>query len=170
MSDDIEKKLLEWAEEALELRHGTGGDPEGKIFLLPLEVGMYKHVEMLQRVRIRLDRVEELQAKARQAKGRVVRMREQADFEASIAYDTAMQQQGASRVREYVTAAEKNADASLASLEKKREAHRLKRLESLTTEVLDVIGQCYWGLGKLREDILQLLKLQQFATTEEMQT
>lgn len=170
MSKEVEENLLSWATEALELRHGVAGDPEGKVHLPAYEEGQPGFVRMLQRVRVRLDRVEELQSKARQAKGRIMRMREQADFDASLAYDTALQQQGASRIREYVTAAEKNADATLASIEQKRAAHQLKRLESFSTETLDVLGQCYWGLEKLREDILQMLKLLQFTTTEEVQT
>jgi hypothetical protein len=46
----------------------------------------------------------------------------------------------------------------------------MKRLESFATETLDVITQCYWGLEKLRDDILQMLRIQQFMTSEEVQT
>lgn len=170
MSEGVERDLLAWAEEALELRHGEADDPKGKVHLPSYELGLPASVEMLQRVRVRLDRVEELQSKSRQAKGRVMRLRENADFDAQLAYDQAMQIQGATRAREYVTGLEKNADASLASLEQKRAAHQLRRVESVATEVLDVIGQCYWGLEKLREDILQMMKLNQFITSEEVQT
>lgn len=169
-TDKTEETLLAWATEALELRHGEADDPLGQVSLPPYELGLPATVSMLQRVRVRLDRVEELQSRARQTLGRVMRLREQAQFDASLAYDSAMQQQGATRVREYVTAAEKNAEATLASLQEKRVAHQLKRLESSALETLDVISQCYWGLGKLREDILQMMKLHQFLTTEETQT
>lgn len=169
-SENIEKELLEWATEALELRHGEAGDSKGTVGLPSYEAGLPAAVDMLQRVRVRLDRVEELQSKARQAKGRVMRTRENADFEAQLAYDQAMQEQGNSRVRAYVTGAEKNADASLASLEQKRAAHQIRRIESIASEVLDVVGHCYWGLEKLREDILQMMRLTQFTTSEEVQT
>lgn len=170
MSEKIERELLEWADEALELRHGEAGDPFGKVGLPAWELGVDGATNMLRRIRVRLDRVEELQSKARQARGRVMRLRENADFDAQIAYDEAMQRQGATRSREYVTGLEKNADASLASLEQKRAAHQLKRLESLAVEVFDVVTHCYWGLEKLREDVLQLMRLTQFVTAEEVQT
>jgi len=167
---DVENELLAWASEALELRHGEADDPQGKVSLPEFELGQPAAVDMLARVRVRLDRVEELQSKARRAKGRVMRMREEADFEASLKYDEEMAN-GKNRWREYVTADEKRADAMLASLSEKRQAHQLKRLESVATETLDVIGQCYWGLGKLREDILQILRLHNnFLTTEETLT
>lgn len=170
MSEAVENALIEWATEALELRHGEAGDPKGKVGLPSYEAGLPATLEMLQRVRVRLDRVEELQSKARQAKGRAMRNRENADFEAQLAYDQAMQRQSATRSKEYVTGLEKNADASLASLEQKRAAHQLRRLESTATEVLDVVSQCYWGLEKLREDVLQMMRIKQFLTTEETQT
>lgn len=170
MSGNVETELLGWAEEALELRHGEAGDPSGKVGLPAYELGADGAMRMLSRIRIRLDRVEELQSKARQARGRIMRTRENADFEAQIAYDTAMQTQGATRSKQYVTGQEKNADASLASLNEKRAAHQLRRLESVASEVLDVVGQCYWGLEKLREDVLQMMKLTQNLTSVEVQT
>lgn len=169
MSDNVERELLAWAEEALELRHGEAGDPDGKVGLPDYELGQYAAADMLSRVRVRLDRVEELQSKARRAKGRIMRMRESADFEASLKYDEAMAN-GKSRFQEYVLGDEKRADASLASLTEKRQAHQLKRVESMASETLDVIGQCYWGLSNLREDLLQMLKLHTFLTTEETHT
>lgn len=165
-----EEELIAWATEALELRHGTAGDSQGTVGLPKYEAGQYAAIEMLQRVRVRLDRVEELQSKSRQAKGRVMRLKESAEFEAQEAYDRAMQNRGIHRTKDFVTADEKRADASLDSIAEKRTAHQLKRLESIAAEVLDVVGHCYWGLEKLREDILQMLRIQQFITTEEVQT
>ena len=171
MSAEARNALEDWATEALELRHGASTDPKGKVGLPAYEVGQPAAIEMLQRVRVRLDRVEELQSKARQAKGRILRMKEAADFEAAVAYDQAMQNNRSTRVQEFVTAAEKNADAMLASIEQKRAAHQIKLLESFASEALDVITQCYWGLEKLREDILQMIRLHNsFITTEETQT
>lgn len=166
---DVEAQLAGWTEEALELRHGEADDPLGRVRLPDYELGEHAFVDMLGRVRQRLDRVEELQSMARRAKGRVMRMRENAEFEASLKYDQAIATQD-SRHRQYALGDEKRADAALASLTEKREAHRLKRVESFASEALDVIGQCYWGLEKLREDILQLLKIQRFITAEELQT
>lgn len=165
-----EEVLTSWVEEALDLRHGSGEDNAGKVSLPPFELGQPAALDMLQRIRVRLDRVEELQSHARVAKGRAIRARESADFEASIAYDQALQHNRATKIQEYVSAAEKRADASLASLEQKRLAHQLQRQESFAAEALDVITQCYWGLEKLREDVLQMLRLHSFVTAEEVQT
>jgi hypothetical protein len=171
MSDNsLEKVLLEWAAEALDLRHGEANDPKGKVSLPAYELGQSAALDMLQRVRVRLDRVEELQSKARQARGRILRARQQAEFDASVKYDEAMNRARETRVQEFVSAAEKNASAALASLQEKRQLHQWKKSESQATETLDVISDCYWGLEKLREDVLQMLRLQQFVTSEEVQT
>lgn len=169
MTHPVEEQLLGWVSEALEMRHGAGDDPSGPVSLPPFELGQYGAVAMLQRVRQRLDRVEELQSQARQALGRVMRMREQAEFDATVKYDEAMANNKA-RYREYALGDEKRADASLASLEEKRRLHQIKQVESHAKEALDVIGQCYWGLANLREDILQMLKIHTFVTSEEVTT
>jgi hypothetical protein len=168
-SEDVESQLLAWVSEAMELRHGEAEDPDGRVGLPPFELGQDAAVSMIQRVRQRLDRVEELQSLARQALGRVMRLREQADFEASLKYDEAMAN-GKDRYREFTAADEKRADATLASLKERREAHKLKRVESQAKETLDVVGQCYWGLANLREDIHKMLSLQRSITSEEVQT
>ena len=169
MSTEVEKQLVSWVEEALEARHGEYGDPDGRVSLPAYELGQPAAIDMLGRVRQRLDRVEELQSMARRAKGRVMRMREEAEFEASLKYDEAMAT-GAKRYQEYALGDEKRADASLASLTERRQAHAMKRAESFATEALDVVTQCYWGLEKLREDIIQMVRLTTYLTSEEVQT
>lgn len=168
--EEFEQKLLGWMEEALELRHGAGEDPKGKVSLPPYELGQPAALEMLQRVRVRLDRVEELQSRARQLKGRAYRLRSTSEFDASLAYDTAMHHNRATLSQDYKSADEKKADAALASLNQKRELHQRKQVESLATETLDVISHCYWGLEKLREDLLQMLRIHSFVTSQEIQT
>jgi hypothetical protein len=168
-TEEIEGKLLGWVEEAMDLRHGEAHDPHGKVSLPAYELGQDAAVDMLQRVRQRLDRVEELQSMSRQALGRVLRLREQADFELSLKYDESIAT-NRNRYLEYQSADEKRADASLASLNEKRQQHQMKRLESHAKEALDVITQCYWGLANLREDILQMLRLHRGLTAEEVQT
>ncbi len=165
-----EELLTAWVEEALELRHGEANDPDGRVSLPPFELGYRGAVDMLQRVRVRIDRIEELESLARRAKGRIIRAREAADFDASLAYDRALQNNRATRIHEYTIGDERKADATLASLDQKRLAHQMKRAESFATEALDVISKCAWGLKNLREDILQMMKLTLFATTEEVQT
>ncbi len=166
---DVENQLLCWATESLELRHGEADDPSGRVSLPAFELGQPAAVDMLSRVRQRLDRVEELQSHSRQALGRVVRMREEAEYELSQKYDTAIAT-NRNRFVDYQSADEKRADADLQSLEEKRKLHQVKRVESHAREVLDVVTQCYWGLSNLREDLLQMLKLHTFITAEEVQT
>lgn len=168
-SEDVENHLLSWVSEAMELRHGAADDPNGVVSLPPFELGQPAAVDMLGRVRVRLDRVEELQSLARQALGRVLRLREEAKFELSLKYDESIAK-NKNRFVDYQSAEEKRADAALASLDEKRKLHQMERLESHAKEALDVVTQCYWGLSNLREDILQMLKIHRGVTTEETQT
>lgn len=157
--EGVEKTLIEWVTESLELRHGVAGDPGGRLELPPYEIGPDPVLDVLRRTRVRLDRVEELQSKARQAKGRIHRTRVNAEFQAKIAHDTAMQEQGARRTKSFVTADEKRADAFTASLEEQRVAHQLNRAESVADEAYDVIKNCYWGLDKIRTELLEMLRV-----------
>lgn len=168
-SENVEGQLLAWASEALELRHGEAGDASGRVKLPAFELGQPAAVDMLGRVRQRLDRVEELQSQSRQALGRVVRLREEAEYELSLKYDDAISN-NRNRYVDFQSADEKRADAALKSLDQKRKLHQMKRLESHAREVLDVVTQCYWGLSNLREDLLQMLKIHTFVTAEELQT
>jgi len=168
-SENVEAQLLQWASEALELRHGDAGDTGGRVRLPAFELGQPAVVDMLGRVRQRLDRVEELQAQSRQALGRVVRLREEAEYELSLKYDDAISN-NKNRYVDFQSADEKRADAALKSLEEKRKLHQMKRLESHAREVLDVVTQCYWGLSNLREDLLQMVNSHTFVTAEELQT
>lgn len=168
-TDQITDQLLGWVTEAMELRHGAAEDPEGRVSLPPFELGQPAAVDMLQRVRQRLDRVEELQSLARQGLGRVIRLREEAEYELSLKYDESIAN-SRNRFVEYQSADEKRADAALASITEKRNLHKIKKLESHAKEALDVIGQCYWGLSNLRTDIHQMLKLHQGLSAEEVQT
>lgn len=166
----LEASVIEWVEEALELRHGEAGDPLGKLELPPFESGRESVLATLRRTRVRLDRVEELQAKSRQAKGRISRLRSNAEFEASMKYDEAMQKRANTRMIDYVTADEKRADASLDTLAEKRALHQAKRLENVADEAYDIIKSCYWGLDKIRTELLEMLKVHESLVPVEAQT
>ena len=157
--EGTETAIIGWVEEALELRHGEAGDPDGRIELPAFETGRDGVLATLRRVRVRLDRLEELQAKSRQAKGRVSRVKANAEFEAQVEYDRAMQQRGNTRVREYVTADEKRADAALDTIAQKRVVHQTNRLQSIADEAYDVVKGCYWGMDKIRTELLEMLKV-----------
>jgi hypothetical protein len=161
----IESRIMQWVEEALELRYGSAGDPDGAIALPGYEITDHAtYANLLARTRIRLDRVSELRDKATQARGRAVRAPKNAEFEAQQAFDQAMQRRGATRTVGFVTAAEKNADASLDSFEQKRLAHQAERLVSVTTEAKTLIDNAYWGLSSIREELLSFYKGVQFVT------
>jgi hypothetical protein len=153
-----EEQLLAWVEEALELRHGEADDPLGKLELPPYTDGPDGVLNTLRRVRVRLDRVEELQSRSRQMKGKVSRSRAKAEFDADLAEHEAMKKQ-ANRGREFVSAAQLKAEASLDSIEQKRILHRLKKLESMADEAYEIIKTCYWGLDKIRTELLEMLRV-----------
>lgn len=165
-----EEQILAWVKEALELRHGEAGDPDGKLELPPAEAGRALVHSTLRRTRVRLDRTEELLANARQMKGRVSRIRSNAEFEAELEFDRAMQERGNNRVREFVTAAEKKADASLDTIEQKRKLQRAKHLESVADEGYEVIKTCYWGLNAVRTELLDMLRIHENMLAVEGQT
>lgn len=168
--NDMEKSMVAWATEAIELRFGDAGDPEGRVRLPDWEAGQPVMIASLARVRIRLDRTEELQTKAMRARGRLTRIQSDAAFEAQRAYDEAAVHRSAFRSQEYTSAKERNAEAALDSFEQKRAAHQAEKLVAMSQQVEEQIKHCYWGLVKLREDHLTLLRRLETMTTEEGMT
>lgn len=155
MSDNtkLEDQLLSWAAEAFELRHGEADDPDGKLVSVDPNDGIPAVNHMLLRVRQRSDRVEFLLGKVTQARYRIRRAREQAKFEAEVAYDTAADTNAKARVREFVTREERHAEAALESLEQRREAHLAERRQSVADEAYEVVKQIDWQLSNMRTDL-----------------
>jgi hypothetical protein len=152
-----ESRILALVKEALELRHGAAEDPDGKITVPPYEAGNPEARVVLLRVRQRLDRLEELSSIARQIHGRVSRNRAAAAFEAETAWNRAARA-NAPVAREYSSAKEREADASLDAFEEKRRAFQAERLVSLTQESLEVIKDCLWGMRNIREELLTAIR------------
>lgn len=163
----LEANVVAWVEEALELRHGAAGDPDGPLGHAPAEDSPSAWVGYLTRVRMRADRVDELLAKVTRAKGRAKRAQDQAQFAAEVAYDEATRHNQATRRAEYVTAREKHADAALDSLEQRRIAHHAARLVSVTAEAYDVVNQVHWQLDAIRKDARSTLHGLQFEASLE---
>lgn len=172
--NQLESQMVAWATEAIELRFGSAGDEEGRVELPAFEQGALTIIASLSRVRQRLDRTEELQSKALQARGRLIRMQAQARHEAEEVYNNAASHNarfgGMTVHGTYTSAKERDADAKLASLEQRRSEHQAERLVSVAQEVEEQIKHCYWGLTKLREDHLTFLRRQENLTTEEVTT
>lgn len=152
--------MLEWATEALELRHGAAGDPQGALRGAPQETAPEAR-DLLLRVRARADRVDELLSKITLARGRARRATEEAAFIADQALMEATQQRGAHRV-EFSSAKEREASAKLDSFEQRRVAYQRARLVSVANDVHDVITQVHWQLDALRKDLRATLHSFQF--------
>lgn len=159
----MEATMVEWVTEALELRHGSGEDPEGKLTDVDPSEGIEALMALLSRVRMRADRVDELMSKATRARSRFRRVREEANFAAELAYDEATRKNKTRRsFDDYATKDERKADASLLSLDEKRAAHEAKRLVSFSEEAYEVITQIHWQLDAIRKDLRAALHALQF--------
>lgn len=163
----IEEQVLAWAREALDLRHGEAGDPQGRLAGVAVEHDHREVMDYLRRVRARADRVDGLLSKVTQAKARAKRAQDQAQFAAEIAYDEATQNNAARRTRDFVTREERKADAALDSLEQRRIAHHSARLVSVTAEAYEVVNQVHWQLEGIRKDLRAMLHALQFESSLE---
>lgn len=153
--------------EALELRHGAAEDPEGRLTTVDPNDGPEAVSHMLLRVRQRSDRVDYLLAQVTRIRGRARRARDNARFEAEFAYDTATNTNERNRTREFVTAAERHADAALLSLPEKRAAFLADRLVSHADEAYEVVNQIHRQLGDIRTDLRATLRGLQFESSLE---
>lgn len=163
----VETEMVSWVREALELRHGTAGDPEGTISMVNPSEGTAAITDMLIRVRQRSDRVDGLLSKVTLAKGRYKRAMEQAKFSAEQAYDEATRDNSARRTQEFVTGRERHADASLDSLEERRMAHQAARLVSIAEDSYEVIKQIHWSLDGIRKELRAVIHSLQFESSLE---
>jgi hypothetical protein len=162
----VEARIVQWVSEALELRHGSAGDPEGSLDGV-LEV---QHVDtaihQLRRVRQRTDRVDELLANVTRARGRARRAEENAAWQAERAFDEATLAGQARRV-EFQAAFEKRSNANLDSFEQRRVKHEAARLVSVAAEAYEVVNQIHWQLDAVRKDLRSVLNALQFEASLE---
>lgn len=156
----LSSEIMAWVDEAIELRHGTAGDPAGPLRGSPEET-MAEVVQLLQRVRMRSDRVDELLTKTALAKSRIKRASDDAKFSAETAIYTATQQRSA-RKGEFTSGREIEADAKLDSFEARRQAHQLALLVDQATTAYDVINNINWQLANIRNDLRARLHALQF--------
>lgn len=154
----VEDQLEAWVREAIELR------------FTPIDTGtetVEEIIDQLTAVRTCSDRVEEIQSQVRRLKGRLGRQLMDAQFDAEIKRDEAYQMNAATRVASFVTADEKRADASLASIQEKRAAHKAKRLADLADETYRCIEDARWGLSAIRQDLRAILHAKQVVSSLE---
>ena len=159
---ELESRVLSWVKEALELRHGDAGDPQGPIRGWGSTDDSIPEVQnLLLRVRARSDRVDELLAKSTQAKARAKRAQDEAAFAADRALMQATTQRSARRA-EFSSGREREAEAKLDAFEERRLAHQASRLVSVTAEAYEVINQVHWQLDAIRKDLRAILHALQF--------
>ncbi len=159
---EVEQRVQDWVKEALDLRFKDAGDPEGPLNALEYDTMPTVMNALLLRVRQRSDRVDQLLMNVTRARARAKRVKATAIFNAEIAYDTAMQANANKRTREFVTAAERNADAALDSLTQKRVAHHAQRAVDVTEEAYEVIKGVHWQLDAIRKDLRAAIHQLQF--------
>lgn len=162
---DIEKQVMDWVREAIELRFRTAGDPDGSLSTghegTPSEA-----LAFLRRVRQRTDRVDELRIAAIRAKGRARRAQAEAAFQADNALSTAMADRSARRA-DFSSGRERESEAKLDSFEERRAAHQAARLVDVTSDAYEVINGIHWQLDAIRKDLRATLNALQFEATLE---
>lgn len=161
----VEATLMEWVDEALELRHGPAGDPQGPLKGTPQETPA-EVMDLLRRVRSRSDRVDELLSKITLARGKIRRAKEEAAFVADQALMVARQQRAVRRV-EFSSGIERDADAKLDTFEQRRVAFQRDRLVSVANDAFEVITQVHWQLDAIRKDLRGVLHALQFESSLE---
>lgn len=162
--NEMEKKILAWVEEALELRHGSAGDEDGPIGQAFKDLNMQDTREIIAlmfRIRQRSDRVDFLLSLVAQAKGRASRAQSEAKFAADEKYERAMNERSTTK-REFTSGREIHANASIDSIDDRRIAHKAQRLVSITQEAYDVINQIGWQLQRQRDDLKEMLRTLRF--------
>ena len=161
---EIEKKVMKWVEEALELRHGDAGDEAGTLGqgFAELDVQSTRNIiDLMFRIRQRSDRVDYLLSLVAQAKGRAQRAQSEAKFVADEKYERAMNDRSSTK-REFTSGREIHANASIDSIDDRRIAHKAARLVSVTQEAYDVVNQIGWQLQRLRDDLKEMLRTLRF--------
>ncbi len=163
--DTMGERVTSWVAEALELRHGSAGDPQGPI-RGSAESSPSEIMDLLLRVRSRADRVDELLSKSTQAKFRARRAKDEAQFVADRKVMEATKHH-ASRRGDFSAGREREAEAKLDSFAELRVSHQADRLVSITIEAYEVINQVHWQLDAIRKDLRASLHALQFESSLE---
>ncbi len=159
------QRVLELVREAMDLRYGEAGDPDGTIRDAPQETPQ-EIQHLLVRVRSRSDRVDELLSRATLAKGRARRVQDEAAWAAEVRMLDATKEHSSKRV-EFSAAREREAEAKLDSIQERRVAHQAARMVSVTVDAYEVINQIHWSLDAIRKDLRASLHALQFESSLE---
>lgn len=162
MSDDVRAVLAGYITEALDLRFSGESLKPGAS---PAEV-----LDNLYGVRLRLDRIEELHARALRVKARAQRAATLATATADDAFDRAAQTRRTAPVirgDEFSSARERTAEANLATLDERIAARQATDLAHHTDEAVDVIRLVHRGLDGVRHDLHTVLRAMTLETNLE---
>lgn len=159
----MEQKLLEWTQEAVDLRYGNAEDPRGKLSTGTDETSA-EAVAYMRRVRARADRVGELLQAAKRARGRAKRALDAIAFAAENEIAEGIKKQGRA---EFQSSREREVTAKLEAFETRRTEHQARRLLGVADETVDVINQMNWSLDGLSRDIRATLHALQFESSLE---
>ena len=164
----VEEHVMKWAAEALDLRHGDAGDPDGPLGLLPVDATVHDMALYLHRLKTRVDRVDYLILQALQAKGKAARAYQGANFKYEKQFDEASNRVRSKKLFEdYSSGKERASEATLEVFDQKRLAYQADRLAKIATEAYDVIKEVKWQLEAMRKDVRASLHGLQFTTSIE---
>lgn len=155
--DNVTKQLYSWLEEALELRFGEAGDPEGRLTLPEYEVGPAEFTRVLLRARKRADRIEELLSKSKRVHGRLAAIQREAADKTQDKMDEALVS-GQHTKMEFSTGLERKAEASLKSFDEKREERKAQRRLDVADEVVGALKDVHFGLAGWRSDVRDVIR------------
>ena len=151
------EQLEHYTDEALELRYSAAGDPLGAPRLPDSGTPLDDVLASLVATRRRIDRVEELLGEAVQARGRIRRLTDHVEAQASNAWDEAVTTDA--RINSgFVAPKEKYAQANLATMSLRRQVVEAKAALSRADDAVEIIRQAHRGLDSLRYDHVVMIR------------
>lgn len=170
MSESAEQKIeaavVAWVSEAIELRHGTGDDEEGKLKIVTMEDGVQAVMHELTRVRKRTDRVDYIRTQVAILRSKLKKARAEAKFvaDSKLAETTTHR----NRVKlDYDSAAAVSAEAGLDAFEERRAAHEAQVLFEVVEDSYRILDKITSELDSIRTDLRAIIKSLQFSSTLE---
>ncbi len=161
---EIEARILQWVDEAIELRFGIAGDHDGHLDPSTVDFNSsLSLMHMLERVRLRESRVDGLLVEAMRAQAKAKRAAKSTAYHSRNQYDESMRI-AADRRREYVSADELKAEANLGSLVERHKNYQAERLLLVADEAVEVIKQISYQFNRWRNDLHEMSRARRAET------
>ncbi len=155
---DLCEQLEHYTDEVLELRYSAAGDPSGAPGLPDSGTPLDDVLVSLVATRRRIDRVEELLSEAVLARGRIRRLTDHVEAQASNAWDEAVTTDPRISSGSFVAPKEKYAQANLATMSLRRQVVEAKAALSRADDAVEIIRQAHRGLDSLRYDHVVMIR------------